>query len=213
MRARDITIDMNKARVAAAGQRAGRALRGVAGATALGLAALGLAGLASPPATAAPVAVTAATATAATATAASVTVNANSGLGTIPASAIGLNTAVYDGYMNDTPIPGLLKAAGIDALRYPGGSYSDIYNWQTNVAQGGYDAPGTNFSDFMATAQAGRGAAHHHRQLRHRHPGPGRRLGQGRRRHQQRRHPVLGGRQRGLRQRHLRVQLGDRLAL
>src|SRR5215469_1434037 len=84
----------------------------------------------------------------------SVTVNANSGLGTIPANAIGLNTAVYDGYMNDTPIPGLLKSAGIDALRYPGGSYSDIYNWQTNVAQGGYDAPNTSFSDFMTTAQA-----------------------------------------------------------
>ena len=42
----------------------------------------------------------------------SVTVNATSGLGTIPSDAIGLNTAVYDGYMNDTPIPGLLKAAG-----------------------------------------------------------------------------------------------------
>src|ERR1700722_2395271 len=146
---------MNKARVAAAGQRAGRALRGVAGATALGLAALGLAGLASPPATAAPAAVTASTATAATATAASVTVNANSGLGTIPASAIGLNTAVYDGYMNDTPIPGLLKAAGIDAMRYPGGSYSDIYNWQTGtVAENGYVAPNTGFSSFMTTAKA-----------------------------------------------------------
>jgi hypothetical protein len=84
----------------------------------------------------------------------SVTVNATAGLGTIPANAIGLNTAVYDSYMNDTPIPGLLKAAGIDALRYPGGSYSDIYNWQTNVAQGGYDAPNTDFSDFEATAQA-----------------------------------------------------------
>jgi hypothetical protein len=107
---------------------------------ALVLAAAGLAGLASPPAEAA--------------TAASVTVNANSGLGAIPASAIGLNTAVYDGYMNDTPIPGLLKAAGINALRYPGGSYSDIYNWQTNVAQGGYDAPNTSFSNFMTTAQA-----------------------------------------------------------
>jgi alpha-L-arabinofuranosidase len=35
--------------------------------------------------------------------------------------------------MNDTAIPGLLKAAGIDALRYPGGSYSDIYNWQTGA--------------------------------------------------------------------------------
>jgi hypothetical protein len=84
----------------------------------------------------------------------SVTVNATAGLGTIPANAIGLNTAVYDSDMNDTPIPGLLKAAGIDALRYPGGSYSDIYNWQTNVAQGGYDAPDTDFAEFMGTAQA-----------------------------------------------------------
>jgi hypothetical protein len=84
-----------------------------------------------------------------------VTVNATAGLGTIPAAAIGLNTAVYDGYMNDTPIPGLLKAAGIDALRYPGGSYSDIYNWQAGTAAaGGYVAPDTGFSSFMATAQA-----------------------------------------------------------
>jgi len=83
-----------------------------------------------------------------------VTVNATAGLGTVPAGAIGLNTAVYDGNMNDAPIPGLLKAAGINALRYPGGSYSDIYNWQTNVAQGGYDAPNTGFANFMATAQS-----------------------------------------------------------
>src|SRR5215472_11439287 len=84
----------------------------------------------------------------------SVTVNATSGLGTIPADGIGLNTAVYDGYMNDTPIPGLLKAAGVEALRYPGGSYSDIYNWQTNTAQGGYVAPGNSFSSFMTTAKS-----------------------------------------------------------
>ena len=84
----------------------------------------------------------------------SVTVNATAGLGTIPSDAIGLNTAVYDGYMNATPIPGLLKAAGIDAMRYPGGSYSDIYNWQTNTAQGGYVAPGNSFSSFMTTAKA-----------------------------------------------------------
>ncbi len=104
------------------------------------LGATALAGVAAPPAQAA--------------TAVSVTVNATAGLGTIPSGAIGLNTAVYDGYMNDAPIPGLLKAAGINALRYPGGSYSDIYNWQTNVAQGGYDAPNTAFSNFMSTAQA-----------------------------------------------------------
>ena len=39
-------------------------------------------------------------------------------------------------------------------MRYPGGSYSDIYNWQTNVATGGYDAPKTDFDQFMATDQA-----------------------------------------------------------
>jgi hypothetical protein len=83
-----------------------------------------------------------------------VTVNATPGLGTIPSNAIGLNTAVYDGHMNDAAIPGLVKAAGIDALRYPGGSYADIYNWQTNVAQGGFDAPNTSFADFMKTATA-----------------------------------------------------------
>ncbi|HEU5427167.1 MAG TPA: hypothetical protein VFU74_09850, partial [Actinocrinis sp.] len=88
------------------------------------------------------------------ATAVGVTVNATAGLGAIPSGAIGLNTAVYDGNMNDAAAPGLIKAAGIDALRYPGGSYSDIYNWQTNVAQGGYDAPNTSFANFMGTAQS-----------------------------------------------------------
>jgi hypothetical protein len=88
-------------------------------------------------------------------TAASVTINATAGLGTVPAHAIGLSTAVYDGDMNDAAIPPLLKAAGIDALRYPGGSYSDIYNWQTQTAvDGGYVAPDTSFSDFMSTANA-----------------------------------------------------------
>jgi len=92
-------------------------------------------------------------ATAATLTA-SATVNATAGLGTIPSNAIGLNTAVYDSFMNDAPIPGLVKAAGIDALRYPGGSYADIFNWQTNTASGGFDAPNTSFDNFMTTANA-----------------------------------------------------------
>ena len=89
------------------------------------------------------------------ATAATATINATAGLGTIPAGAIGLDTAVYDGDMNDAAIPPLLKAAGIDALRYPGGSYSDIYNWQTQTAvDGGYVAPNTSFANFMTTANA-----------------------------------------------------------
>ncbi len=81
--------------------------------------------------------------------------NATASIGTIPSNAIGLNTAVYDSDMNDAAIPPLLKAAGIDALRYPGGSYSDIYNWQTQTAvDGGYVAPNTSFADFMNTANA-----------------------------------------------------------
>lgn len=86
---------------------------------------------------------------------ASVTINATAGLGTVPAGAIGLSTAVYDGDMNDAAIPPLLKAAGVNALRYPGGSYSDIYNWQTQTAAaGGYVAPNTSFASFMTTANA-----------------------------------------------------------
>jgi hypothetical protein len=116
-----------------------RSLAALAGAV---LAAAALAGMAAPRAAAATLTD-------------NVTVNATSGLGTIPSDAIGLGTAVYDGYMNDTPIPGLLKAAGIDALRYPGGSYSDIYNWQTGTAvAGGYIAPNTGWSSFEATAKA-----------------------------------------------------------
>lgn len=84
----------------------------------------------------------------------SVTVNATAGLGTVPSNAIGLNTAVYDANMNHSDMPGLLKEAGFTAMRYPGGSYSDIYNWKTHVADGGYVAGGTTFSEFMATAKA-----------------------------------------------------------
>ena len=86
---------------------------------------------------------------------ASVTVNATAGLGTVPAHGIGLNTAVYDSDMNDAAIGPLLKAAGVNAMRYPGGSYSDIYNFQTQTAvEGGFVAPNTSFASFMSTANA-----------------------------------------------------------
>ncbi|HJP79016.1 MAG TPA: alpha-L-arabinofuranosidase [Pseudonocardiaceae bacterium] len=97
---------------------------------------------------------------AAPASTASVTVNASNSLGTIPANGIGLNTAVYDGHMNDAQIVGSLRAGGIDALRYPGGSYSDIYNWQTQTAvDGGFVAAGTSFAQFAGTVRgAGAGS-------------------------------------------------------
>ncbi|WP_405584881.1 cellulose binding domain-containing protein [Streptomyces sp. NBC_01190] len=84
---------------------------------------------------------------------ADVTVNANEGLGTIPGTAYGLNSAVWDAQMNVPQVQDLLKAADIGMLRYPGGSYGDIYHWQTNSAPGGYVAPGTDFDAFMGTVR------------------------------------------------------------
>ncbi len=82
-----------------------------------------------------------------------VTVNANEGQGTIPDTAYGLNSAVWDAEMNSSQTQDLLKDADIGMLRYPGGSYGDIYHWQTNTAPGGYVAPGTDFDSFMGTVQ------------------------------------------------------------
>src|SRR4029450_10313267 len=47
----------------------------------------------------------------------------------------------------------LLKAAGVGMLRYPGGSYADIYHWRDHTAPGGYVAPGTDFDTFMASVR------------------------------------------------------------
>lgn len=82
-----------------------------------------------------------------------VTVNAAEGLGTLPSTGFGLNSAVWDGQMNVPQVQDLLQQAGVQMLRYPGGSYGDIYNWQDNTAPGGYVAPGTDFDSFMGTAR------------------------------------------------------------
>lgn len=87
------------------------------------------------------------------ATAASVSVNANSSLGTIPSSAIGINEATWDGLLLDSATPGLLAASGAKIMRYPGGSLSDVYHWQSNTAQQGYANPSNTFDAFMQVAQ------------------------------------------------------------
>ena len=56
--------------------------------------------------------------------------------------------------MNAPVTASLMSQAGIGMMRYPGGSYGDIYHWQTNTAPGGYVAPGTGFDSFMSTVQA-----------------------------------------------------------
>jgi cellulose binding protein with CBM2 domain len=102
-------------------------------------------GLASAVAVAAAGVTAAAVQPASAASAATVSVNAGQSRAPFSAVAVGTNVAVYDGNMNDGNIPGLLKSGGIGAVRYPGGSYADIYHWQTNTTDGGYVAPNTSF--------------------------------------------------------------------
>lgn len=82
-----------------------------------------------------------------------VTVNTRAGLETVSDAAIGVNHAVWDPQLGTSPVADLLKDAGVQIMRYPGGSYSDIYHWKTNTAPGGYVAPDTDFDHFMAGVQ------------------------------------------------------------
>ncbi len=99
------------------------------------------------------IAVTALTNPAGAAVDAQVTVNARAGLATIGDAALGVNHAVWDQELGTDPVADLLKGAGVQIMRYPGGSYSDIYHWQDNTAPGGYVAPNTDFDHFMGGVQ------------------------------------------------------------
>ncbi|GGY97456.1 cellulose binding domain-containing protein [Streptomyces poonensis] len=83
-----------------------------------------------------------------------VSVNATLGLGTIDEAAFGVNHAIWDSHMNDPEVATLLDDAGIGMMRYPGGSYGDIYHWKDHTAPGGYVAPNTEFDKFMGTVRA-----------------------------------------------------------
>ncbi|MGW4666159.1 cellulose binding domain-containing protein [Streptosporangium sandarakinum] len=78
-----------------------------------------------------------------------VTVNARAALASVPETAVGANHAIWDSRLGTDETADLLKDAGVKLLRYPGGSYSDIYHWADHTAPGGYVAPDTDFDTFM----------------------------------------------------------------
>jgi hypothetical protein len=82
-----------------------------------------------------------------------VDVDVRAGLATVPDTAIGVNHAIWDKELGTNAVADLLKSAGVQMLRYPGGSYADIYHWRDHTAPGGYVAPGTDFDTFMAGAK------------------------------------------------------------
>lgn len=82
-----------------------------------------------------------------------VTVNTGAVRSIVSDTALGINDAVWDSQLGTTAVSDLLHDAGVQMMRYPGGSYGDIYHWQDNTAPGGYVAPNTDFDTFMASVQ------------------------------------------------------------
>jgi hypothetical protein len=134
-----------------AGNTAGAA--GTAGAVGTGGVAGTLGPGGAPPACQSPIPITMGTAATVTASLGT-TVRAS-----VSADLMGVHTSVYDANMQLATTPDLLKGAGVKSLRYPGGSYSDLYHWSlhtgtyTPAAGAGsnqiYVAPDTHFGAFL----------------------------------------------------------------
>ena len=71
----------------------------------------------------------------------------------LSAAPLGVNVAPWDGrYAGPAAaaVQPLISAAGIRQLRYGGGSYADIYNWQTNINVGACEQSGAGASGCTA---------------------------------------------------------------
>jgi hypothetical protein len=83
---------------------------------------------------------------------AQVQINLKTELAVVPPGGYGVHTSIYDNNFTPSDLPEKLKTAGVTALRYPGGSYSDIYHWKTHSATAGatiYINPNDTFDNFM----------------------------------------------------------------
>jgi hypothetical protein len=85
-----------------------------------------------------------------TPTPSTVTVNTTSAIGQLGATPIGANAAVWDSHLVEASVPALLSNAGVQLVRYPGGSTADEYHWQSDT--GGYAA--NTFDQYMSIVQA-----------------------------------------------------------
>ena len=72
----------------------------------------------------------------------------------------GINAAVWDGAYASPNTQALLTELNNQALRFPGGSLSDVYHWQTNMSEGETFEWATSFDDFIQIAGATRAATY-----------------------------------------------------
>ena len=73
-------------------------------------------------------------------------------LAVVPAAGYGVHTSVYDNNFTPADLSARLKTAGVTALRFPGGSYSDAYHWKNNARTAGTDLyinANDTFDNFM----------------------------------------------------------------
>lgn len=75
---------------------------------------------------------------------------------TVDPRMFGINAAIWDGAFNTPTTAALLDEAGTRALRFPGGSASDEYHWQTNTSEGQTFQWATNLDAFASIATAAR---------------------------------------------------------
>jgi alpha-L-arabinofuranosidase len=66
----------------------------------------------------------------------------------------GMNSAVWDGAFGTPATQQLLTELNNQALRFPGGSLSDVYHWQTNMSEGQTFEWANSFDDFIQIAAA-----------------------------------------------------------
>jgi hypothetical protein len=87
-----------------------------------------------------------------------VVINRSQHVAAVSSHSIGLALEVWDPYMTNPAAPKLIKDAGFSILRYPGGSYADLYHWKNNSAsqtatiikEDGFD----NFAKIMKASSA-----------------------------------------------------------
>jgi alpha-N-arabinofuranosidase len=81
-----------------------------------------------------------------------VSVHGSQGIREVDPRMFGLNTAIWDGSFNTATTADLLNEVDNQALRFPGGSASDAYHWQTNTSEGQTFQWATNFDAFANIA-------------------------------------------------------------
>src|SRR5688572_14094620 len=89
-----------------------------------------------------------------------VTVDPKQRIRTVDRRMFGINAAVWDGAYASPNTQTLLTELDNQALRFPGGSLSDVYHWETNTSEGETFEWATSFDDFVQIAAATRAAVY-----------------------------------------------------